>query len=107
MKTKILKSYKSFKKASSGFASHKISKSLRRLCLMNPQSVAQIAFDQSIDKIIRMDILMNISSDHWGSARLRDNSRWVDMMRKYILPRLNELPVEIQRSINWYQEKGL
>jgi hypothetical protein len=89
-----------------GFRRYKVAVKLNRICLRNPQTVASLIFDDAsiLNEIRKERLLFQYSTDHWGSLRIRDNPRWADMMRSFVIPLMDTLPEEFQRQIKWHQE---
>ncbi len=88
----------------SGDRYYRASKALQLFCLNNPEAVAKIAFDNSIDMFIQEKIVLLWSRDYLGSCNLNDNPVWTKMMREFIIPHLNKLPNEsLRRHIAWYE----
>ncbi len=84
-----------------GFRRKKVAVQLNLICLRNPQTVASLIFNDAsiLNEICKGRLLFQYSTDHWGSVRISDNPRWADMMRSFVIPLMDTLPEEFQRSI--------
>lgn len=77
---------------------------LKRLCLGNLSVVGNLIFDNDLSSNIKVAILFDYSMDGEGCA-LENKSKWVEMMRKYVIPRMNEIEDSfIKGTIEWWQE---
>jgi hypothetical protein len=88
----------------SGFARRAVSIELQRICLKNPENVASLVFGTTLSIEQRSSLLFQYSRDDWGSTATRHNPKWVDMMRRYVIPKMELLPESDRRYIRWYQE---
>lgn len=74
---------------------------LRRFCQDNPGEVAKLIFS-SLEERHKEEILFYYSLDNLGSCALDDQPFWSRMVRDCILPRQNELSLEMREQLDWW-----
>lgn len=90
-------------------------RNLTAKCLANPKAVADLVFsdrsnridsvefqDRNITFCLRRELIFTLSQDDCRTCLMSENPQWGKFMRKFIIPRMRVLDVEIQSTINWY-----
>lgn len=90
-------------------------RNLTAKCLANPKAVADLVFsdrsnridsvefqDRNITFCLRKELIFTLSQDDCRTCLMSENPQWGKFMRKFIIPRMRVLDIEIQSTINWY-----
>lgn len=103
-KKEILEKYRKLKGTKPGSGHKIIATALHQALLSSPEIISDIIFDRNVDQETKDDILFTWSKDHTGSCSVADNPRWSDMVRAYIIPKIDILPESLRHTIKWYQQ---
>jgi hypothetical protein len=76
---------------------------VNQLCLANIPLAINLIFDETIDERIRDYIMDTGMKEESWTCDISINQEWVLLMRKFVIPRLNELPNQMRGTIEWYQ----
>lgn len=101
---KILKRIADLKLTPSGPKHYRISKDIYRLCRKNRRLVSQMILGEigELNEKIRSELLFKYSVDHRGSARLKDNPEWTQMVIDFIIPQFSKLVPEMKIMLKHY-----